>query len=165
CEDLFRQLVRDFLLKQALERACTERRIVTSIGEPVSSLVREMQMEVVGILGNTLDSCELDVHNSANLLLAERPEHDDLVDAVQELRTQALLEQPEDLLSDVLQRRRIDVTVGDLEVLLDELGAHVARHDNDGVAEVGYPPLVVGQAAVVKDLQEDVEDLRMGLLD
>src|SRR5690606_3381897 len=111
------------------------------------------------------DSCELDVHNSANLLLAERPEHDDLVDAVQELRTQALLEQPEDLLSDVLQRRRIDVTVGDLEVLLDELGAHVARHDNDGVAEVGYPPLVVGQAAVVKDLQEDVEDLRMGLLD
>src|SRR5690606_392640 len=110
CEDLFRQLVRDFLLKQALERACTERRIVTSIGEPVSSLVREMQMEVVGILGNTLDSCELDVHNSANLLLAERPEHDDLVDAVQELRTQALLEQPEDLLSDVLQRRRIDVT-------------------------------------------------------
>src|SRR5205085_4781003 len=47
----------------------------------------------------------------------------------------------------------------------NELRAHVRRHDDDRVAEVHAAALRVGQAAVVEDLQEDVEDVRVGLLD
>ena len=51
-------------------------------------------------------------------------------------------------------------------VRLRELGrAGVGRHDDDDVAEVGLAPVVVGQRAVVHHLQQDVEDVRMRLLD
>ena len=45
------------------------------------------------------------------------------------------------------------------------LAAEVAGHDHDGVLEVDRPALRVGQPAVVEKLEEDVEHLRMGLLD
>ena len=76
---------------------------------------------------------------SAELLAGERLELDDLVDPVQELRP---------------------------EVLRERLGrADVGGHDDHGVAEVDRAALAVGQAAVVEDLQEDVEDLGVRLLD
>ena len=58
-------------------------------------------------------------------------------------------------------------------VLLDEpdrgargfAGAGIRRHDEHGIAEIRLAPVVVGQRAVVHDLQQDVEHLRMGLFD
>ena len=47
----------------------------------------------------------------------------------------------------------------------DGRAADVAGHDDDRVLEVHGPALAVGQAAVVEDLEEDVEDVRVGLLD
>jgi small-conductance mechanosensitive channel len=49
--------------------------------------------------------------------------------------------------------------------LVHRLGARVRRHDDDDVAEVGLAPVVVGQRAVVHDLQQHVEDVRVRLLD
>ena len=49
--------------------------------------------------------------------------------------------------------------------LLDELAADVRGHHDDGVLEIDRMALVVAQAAVVEHLQEDVEDVAMGLLD
>jgi hypothetical protein len=45
------------------------------------------------------------------------------------------------------------------------LAADVRGHDDYGVLEVDGPPLGVCQSAVVEDLQQDVEDVRVGLLD
>ena len=47
----------------------------------------------------------------------------------------------------------------------DRRAADVAGHDDDRVLEVDRPALAVGQAAVVEDLEQDVEDVRVGLLD
>ena len=44
-------------------------------------------------------------------------------------------------------------------------GGDIRGHDDDGVAEVHRAPLAVGQPAVVEDLQEDVEDVGVGLFD
>jgi hypothetical protein len=44
-------------------------------------------------------------------------------------------------------------------------GADVRRHDHDGVPEVHGAPLRVRQAPVLQDLQEDVEHVRVRLLD
>ena len=50
-------------------------------------------------------------------------------------------------------------------VRLDALGAEVARHDHDGVLEVHGAALRIGEAAVVQDLQEQVEHVGVRLLD
>ena len=44
-------------------------------------------------------------------------------------------------------------------------GARVGGHDQDDVAEIDRLAVVVGQLAVVHDLQQDVEQVGMGLLD
>jgi hypothetical protein len=50
-------------------------------------------------------------------------------------------------------------------VARDVLGSDVRGHDHDRVAEVDRSPLGVGEPAVLEDLEEDVEDVRVGLLD
>src|SRR5213078_2298192 len=59
--------------------------------------------------------------------------------------------------------------VGRLEahraLLLDEASADVRRHDDDRVLEVHPVPEAVGEVAVFEHLQQDVEDIGMGLLD
>ena len=62
-----------------------------------------------------------------------------------------------------------DAAVGRLEpqrrLLLDEAGADVRRHDDDRVLEVHPVAEAVGEVAVLEHLQQDVEDIRMRLLD
>ena len=52
-----------------------------------------------------------------------------------------------------------------LEIRQDLLRADVGRHDQDRVLEVDRPALGVRDPAVVQDLQQHVEDIRVGLLD
>ncbi len=52
-----------------------------------------------------------------------------------------------------------------VEALRDVPRAEVGRHDDDRVLEVHDPALGVGQATVLQDLQQRVEDVRVGLLD
>ena len=92
-----------------------------------------------------------------DLLGAERVEDDDVVDAVEEFGLECLTQRAHDL--------RLDERPVAARVLEDERRADVRRHDDDGVAEVDGAPLRIGQPAVVEDLQENVEDVRMGLLD
>ena len=49
--------------------------------------------------------------------------------------------------------------------LLDPVAPDVAGHDDDGVPEVDRPPMAIGQSPVIQDLEQEVEDLRVGLLD
>ena len=50
-------------------------------------------------------------------------------------------------------------------VVGDVLGADVRGHDHDRVAEVDRPALGVGEPPVLEDLEQDVEDVGVGLLD
>ena len=49
--------------------------------------------------------------------------------------------------------------------LRDVLRAHVGRHDDDGVLEVDHAAVVVGEVTLIEHLQQDVEHIRMRLLD
>ena len=44
-------------------------------------------------------------------------------------------------------------------------GANVRRHDDDGVLEIDRVAQAVGQLAVFKNLQEDVENIRVRFFD
>ena len=58
-----------------------------------------------------------------------------------------------------------DLPEAERGVRLELLGPEVAGHDDDAVAEVDPAALGVRQVAVLEDLQQDVEHLRVGLLD
>ncbi len=46
----------------------------------------------------------------------------------------------------------------------DDLAAEIRRHDDDGVLEVDRSPLPVRQPAVIQQLQQNVEHLRVSFL-
>jgi hypothetical protein len=43
--------------------------------------------------------------------------------------------------------------------------ARIGGHDDDDIAEIDLLAVVIGQLAVIHDLQEDVEEVRVGLFD
>ena len=96
----------------------------------------------------------------AQLRLVERPEDDDLVDPVQELGAEVLAQLLPDALGGALER--IGPGLGGLD---ERRRADVAGHDHDRVLEVDRPALRVGQAAVVEQLEQDVEHVGVRLLD
>ncbi len=93
-------------------------------------------------------------------------EHDDVVQAVQELGVEHAVHLVAHLLLHLLVGR---LRVGFLEphapALADVPAADVRRHDDDGVLEVDHTPVVVREMPFVEHLQQDVEHVRVRLLD
>ncbi|MNQ62342.1 hypothetical protein D3C85_766840 [compost metagenome] len=85
-------------------------------------------------------------------------EQDDLVDAVQELGPEV----GADLFHDQ-GTHGLDILA--LGLVGQILAAQVGGHDDQGVLEVDGAALPVGQATVVQHLQQDVEDVGVGLFD
>ena len=98
------------------------------------------------------------VHDGGDVLLGEGLVVDDLVQPVEELRPEGALEQLVHLVPGLLG----DLPVG-VDALQQILGAQVGGEDEDGVLKVHRPALAVGDAAVVQDLEQDVEHVGMGL--
>ena len=99
---------------------------------------------------------------AARSRLGERVEHDHLVDPVQELGPEL---QPQGV-GDLALHRLVGLGVARADARGgDDLRADVAGHDHERVLEVDRPALAVGQAPVVEHLEQDVEHVRVGLLD
>src|SRR5919204_627139 len=138
-EDRHRQLVDQALLDHALERAGAVGRVVAHVAEQRPRGVGELDLDpaLAHPAGQALD---LQVDDLADLLARERLELHDVVEPVDELG---------------------------LELGLDPRApaGNVRGHDHHGVLEVDGVALTVGQAAVVEHLEQDVEHVRVGLLD
>ena len=48
--------------------------------------------------------------------------------------------------------------------LLNQVGAQVGRHHHDGIAKIHRAALAVGEPAIIQYLQQDVEHIRVRLL-
>src|SRR4029450_11145509 len=94
-------------------------------------------------------------------------EDHDVVQAVEELGTEVLLELVRHLvLHPVVVRIGVSATgEAQVEALGDVTGAEVRGHDDHGVLEVDHSALRIGKPAVLQDLQQRVEDVRVRLLD
>jgi hypothetical protein len=100
--------------------------------------------------------------DAAHVLAGERPKDDDAVDAVDELRPEALMNR----LGHQLRRER----GGDMcheagARVLPDRAAEIRRQDDDAVAEVNGVPLRIGEPAIVEDLQEQIPGIGMRLLE
>ena len=88
-EDRLRQRVFHLLLDGALERPRAVHRVVARLAQAIERRVIERELEIA-VEQSRLSCAELDVDDGADLRLAQRMEHADVVDAVDELRPEVL---------------------------------------------------------------------------
>ncbi len=100
------------------------------------------------------------VNDVRQVVARERTEHEDLIQTVEKLRPESAAQ----LALHVLARVRGDLAVR-ADAVEQVLAAEVRREDDDRVLEVHRAALAVRDAAVVEDLQQDVEHIRVRLFD
>ena len=98
---------------------------------------------------------ELDFHDLDQVGTAERMEDDDLVDAVQELGSEMRLQGMRDCVTRY---------VGCLSTQ-PQLTTQVGGHDDQCVAKIHRATLTIRQAAIIQQLQQHIEYIRVSLLD
>src|SRR5688572_23620833 len=143
-------------LDRPLERTRPESRIVSLGGEHLARLRRELEREL-SVSEKLLELLELQLDDVLDLLLAERSEDDDVVDTVEEFRTEMLPQRVGHL---CLDHRSVVASV------LENVGApNVRSHDDDRVPEIHRSSLGVREPSVVQNLEQNVEDIGMRFLD
>ncbi len=98
------------------------------------------------------------VDDAQDDLLVQRLERDHRIEPVTKLRREHALDVGH-LVAGLARVRETDRRA------LQQLGACVRGHHDDHVAEIGLAAVVIGQSAVVHDLQQNVENVRMRLFD
>ena len=88
-------------------------------------------------------------------------EDHDLIDSVEELRSELLPQRLHHFVFHVLIGRRVIATA----VVQDQVAAHVGRHNHDRVLKVYCAPVPVGEPAIVEDLEQHVKHVGVRLLD
>src|SRR5215469_14382389 len=88
-EQLASQRRLQFALDKPLQRPRAERRIVAALGQVVSRPVGQLELDLA-LLQPLAQSDQLYIDNLAQLVARQWMEHNDLVDAVQKLRSETL---------------------------------------------------------------------------
>src|ERR1700688_4330865 len=102
------------------------------------------------------------VDNSKEILISERIEDDDFVQAVEEFRIERALHfVHHQFLHGALTGFVSAGLETDGSTPLQMAGSQVGSHDDDGIAEVDGVTKAVGELAVLENLQQYIEDVRM----
>src|SRR5260370_1069643 len=149
--------VLDLLLNDALEGACSKLRVEAHLCQQIPCGIGELQRDVP--LGQArAQTIDLDVHNIPQLLTRDLMEDDDLIDAVDELWTEALFPQ-------ALTNQALDLVLRHAVELVQPARSYIAGHDDDGIFEIDRAPLPIGQPTAIKQLQQDVKYFRSRFFD
>src|SRR5579872_1812484 len=101
---------------------------------------------------------DLDIDDTLDLVTRDLVENDDLIDAVDELRSEALFAQ-------TLPHCALYLVLVHAIIFVQPEIAHVTGHDDDGILEIDCAPLAIRQTTIIEQLQQNVEDIRGRLLD
>src|SRR5215204_3462174 len=153
-QELQGQLVDQLLLDHALQRAGAIRGVVAEVADQGASVVGQLDLDPL-LADATRELRDLEVDDPRQVGPAQPMEDDGVVDPVEELGLERRREDLLDALADAL----VDGFARDL------LTADVRGHDQDRVGEADGAALAVGEPALVHDLEQHVEDVRVGLLD
>src|SRR6202171_497743 len=147
----------DGVLNQPRHRPRAHLRIEALLGQEFLQLHRERSLDLF-LVQLVLQLEQELVDDAQDHVMVERGERNRRIEAVAELRREHALDRLE-LVARLLVLREPDRVPG------QHVRARVGGHDDDDVAEVRLAPVVVGQRAVIHHLQQDIEDVRMRLLD
>src|SRR5258706_5055069 len=101
---------------------------------------------------------DLNFHDLLHLIASNLLEDDHFVNAVDELWSETLFAQ-------ALAHQALHAILVHAVKFMQPGGTDITGHDNDRVFEIDRATLSIGQASIVEDLQQHVEDLRRGLFD
>src|SRR6202158_500870 len=105
------------------------------------------------------------IDNAEQVFVAERVENNDFVQTVEKLRIEHPLYFVHHHFFHALEAGLIDAGLeADGSALLQMARPQVGSHDDDGVAKIHGIAEAVGQLPVFKDLQQNIEDVRVRLL-
>ena len=138
---------------QAAQGTGTELRIESLVGQFLQGFIRPGEFDLNLFFQTLTEAFQEDGCDTLYLVFLQSLEDDDIVDTVEKFRTEVLFEEVTDLLVGLVRNPAFPKF----------MRTEVTGHDDDGVLEVDDPALAVGQAAVVENLQEDVEDVGMSL--
>src|SRR5436309_2494727 len=144
-QDSQRQRIRQELLNRALQRTGAKGRIVAFAEQRLPCRRSDLQRDLA-VREVVTQIFQLDVDDLSDLLFAEAPEDDDVIDPVQKLRLEVF-------------------TQGVANLRFGHADADVRGHDDHRVLEIHGAALAVRQPAVIENLKHDVPNIRMGLLD
>src|SRR4029434_2953241 len=155
-ENLNRQGILNQSLYSSFQGPRTVDGVITLVSKqcfrPIGNLKRHFSARQV-----LAQALELNLDNRLDFFASQAVENDDLIDAVQEFRLEAVA------------KRRHYLPLHFLAVcasqILDILAAQVRGHDNNCVLEIDGSALTIGHATVFEDLQQSVKDFRVGLFD
>ena len=135
-----------------------------SIIQSATSCVNTHAHAAIGQVG--VELLHQQAQDLAQIVVRQRLEDDQLVDAVDELGVERALDLAEHhVVHALLQLAGVGRLEAHRRLLLNEAGADVGRHDHDRVLEVDAIAQTIREMAVLEHLQQDVEDVGMRLLD
>ena len=140
---------------EAAQRTGTELRVIAPVGQCLQRFVCPGEVDFDLFFQTFAQTFEQDGCDVADLIFAQCLEDDDVIDTVEEFRTEILLEQfPYGFFC-----------LGKIFRFQDFMGTEVTGHDDDRILEVDDPAFAIGQAAIIENLQQDVENIGMSLFD
>ena len=154
------------MLQGTLDGACAKLGVEAGAGHEGHGRGVDVERDALGCQTGD-DGAHLQAHNLLYFVAAQRAEHDDVVHAVEKLGADGLFQHVEHALLRLVEAALalgVALAAQGVETALDVGAAQVGRHDDDGVLKVDGAPLVVGEAAVVEHLQQDVEHVGVGFL-
>ena len=143
-------------LEVTLEGTGAEIRIEATVDDGIQGGVGELHLQLAGF-ETAVQVIDHQADDGADILAGEGLVIHDFINPVEEFGTEVGLQQT----VHGFPGFRPDFPVFD--AVEDILAAQVAGHDEDGVLEIHGAALAVGDAAVVENLEQDVEHIRMGL--
>src|SRR6185369_8309133 len=154
-QELYRQRVLNQRLNRTLQWPRSVGWVVTFAHQKLARGGFQHERHVT-LVQHCRETLQLHVDDLADLFARELVEHDDVVDTIQKLGFEM---QPQ-LLNDSFTHLLL-VAFG----CLDLTRAEVRSHDQNGVLEINRSTFGIRQPAVVENLKQDVENIRMRLLD
>src|SRR4030042_3113642 len=109
----------------------------------------------------------LDVHNLLEQLLCQRVKDDDLINPVQEFRSEKGLQVFRDFFFELFIARypvRSRFPHPLFKHFLYMAASYVRCHNDNSIPEINSPPVSISQPPVIKQLQKEIKDLRVGFL-
>src|ERR1043165_4414904 len=111
-------------------------------------LIREIQRDPT-IRQTIAQPSQLYLDDLLQILLAQRMEHNDLINAIQKLGPEVMPQSIENAVFHLFVSVALKLSV----VLQNHLAADVAGHYHDGVLEVHHSTLSIGETAIFQNLQ------------
>ena len=166
-EDRLRERIFEKMFDGPAQRARTVFLVVALLDEQQLRFRREFKGDL--LLGDPLPNLRhFEVDDLEQVLLAQRPEEDDVRNPVDELRLEDLFGLVEHFFPHRLDVVEIVPAAGGEahgRLTLELLRADIGGHDDDRVPEVDRATQRIGQPAVLENLQQQLDHVRMGLLD